>query len=374
MAIVTRSEGTPNELRVPLAELLVLLLIAGTIPLLVNIPGGARAATYFAIARNRTLMTLADDENYYDAIQRKSLIHAWYFAPSNDFRMYRYQPGMDWRTGAISTNRLGRVGPERSIAKPEHTWRIAVLGDSLVTGYRIPNSDTLPARLEQRLNADETAHPGESFEVMSFACPGYSLMQSLDTALEDVSPYHPDAYLVELSERSLYKQWDAQLVQIGNRGIDPKYDFIRRIFELAHVHRRDSVSVIHTKLAPYRIELLRETLQALQQNGARQHVPVVVVLLPAVEPGDLSSQRIHDAQQVYSGLGLQVLDLSDTFAKVIDTRPLLATLDDPSNLDVHPNGRAFSMMLDNFYRKLRAQPAVWTQLTGLNATAIPQTQ
>ena len=190
----------------------------------------------------------------------------------------------------------------------------------------------------------------------------------------DVPPYHPDAYLVELSERSLYKQWDAQLVQLVYRGIDPKYDFIRRIFQKAQVNRSDSAAATHTKLAPYRIELLRATLQALQQNATRQHVPLIVVLFPAVEPGDMSPHRIHDAQGVYSGLGLPVLDLTDTFSRVVDTRPLLATLDDPSNLDVHPNGRAYSMMLDDLYRKLRAQPEVWTQLTGLNAADIPPSQ
>ena len=316
-------------------------------------------------------MTLADDENYYDAIQKKTLSHAWRFVPSRDFRLYRYAANADWQTGAVGTNRLGRVGPDRPMEKPAHTWRIAVLGDSLATGYRIPNSDTLPAKLELELNGNETPRDGENFEVMSFACPGYSLPQTLDTALVDVPPYHPDAYLVELSERSLYKQWDAQLVQIVNRGIDPKYDFIRRIFAQAHVDRRDSATATHTKLAPYRIELLRGALQTLQENAARQHVPVIVVLFPAVEPGDLSPQRIHDAQAVYSGLGLPVLDLTDTFGTVVDTRPLLATLDDPSNLDVHPNGRAYSMMLDDLYRKLREQPEVWTQLTGLNAADIP---
>ena len=171
MAIPANPRTTGNELRVPLAGLLTLLLLAAAIPALSNLPGGAQVATLFAVARNRSLMTLADDENYYDAIQKKTLSRAWRFVPTRDFRLYRYAPNVDWQSGAVGTNRLGRVGPDRPMEKPAHTWRIAVLGDSLATGYRVPNSDTLPAKLEQRLNV--TPHNGESFEVMSFACPGY---------------------------------------------------------------------------------------------------------------------------------------------------------------------------------------------------------
>jgi lysophospholipase L1-like esterase len=374
MAISAKPKGIANEMGLTLGGLVALLVVAAVMPVVSKLPGGGHALTFFSLARNRSVMTLADDENYYDAVQKKTLIRAWHFVPSKDFRLYRYAPNMDLQSGAIGTNRSGRVGPDRETAKPAHTWRIAVIGDSLATGYRIPNSDTLPAKLEERLNAEEAARTGEKFEVMSFACPGYSLPQTVDTALEDVPPYNPDAYFVELSERSLDRQWDAQLAQVVNRGIDPKYDFIRRVFQEAKVDRRDTAAATHTKLAPYRTELLRGALQMLQQRAASQHIPVILVLFPSVEPGDLSAQRVHEAHAVYEGLGLPVLDLTDAFDKVADTRPLLATLDDPSNLDVHPNGRAYTMLLDDLYRKLRTQPTAWHQLTGLSAADIPPEQ
>jgi lysophospholipase L1-like esterase len=129
------------------------------------------------------------------------------------------------------------------------------------------------------------------------------------------------------------------------------------------------MTALHTKLAPYRIELLRGGLQAMAAQAAQLHIPIVVILFPSLEPGDLSAHRIHDAQAAYSSLGIPVLDLTDTFNRVPDTQPYLASLDDASNLDVHPNARANAMILDDLYRKLREQPAAWRGLTGLDTEA-----
>jgi hypothetical protein len=226
MAIFPKTDGPLQELRLVVFGSLALLAVAAAAAAIPGLPG----ANLIAVARNRSVMTLDDDGNYYDAVQGRRIAKAAKFIRSADFRSYRAAPYLDWHSGGVSTNRFGRPGPDRPAAKPANTWRVAVLGDSLVSGYRIPDADTMVAMFEERLNREEAGVAGERFEVMNFACPGYSVPQMLDTEVEDVPAYHPDALLVELSERSLYKQWDLQLAAVAARGIDPKYDFVRRVF------------------------------------------------------------------------------------------------------------------------------------------------
>ena len=353
------------------AGLLGLLALIGLGDKLSVLSGGNLPASLISVARNRALMTLADDSNYYETVEKRGLEQVWQFKYSRDFRFFRYAPNQTWEKNGITTNSLGRVGPEWPKLKPAHTIRIALLGDSLAAGYRVPYQETFAPRLEQHLNQAGSPYP---VEVLNFACPGYTLPQVFDTAIEDVRPYGADVYLLELSERSLYRQWDNQLLQLTQRGIDPKYDFLRKFLQQAHVSRSDSRVELHTKLAPYRIPILRSMLEALNVEVRGRHATLVLLLFPAVEPGDLSARRIHAAQGAYEGLNVPVIDLTDSFDKTSNRQPFLAAPDDPSNLDVHPNGPAFALILDDLYRKLQAQPDAMAAMTGHEPADAPITK
>lgn len=346
------------------AGLLCLLAVVSLGQKLSAVPGAKLPAALISVARNRALMTLADDSNYYETVEKRGLEQVWQFKYSRDFRFFRYAPNQTWEKNGITTNSLGRVGPLWPQAKPSHTRRVALLGDSLAAGYRVPYQDTFAPRLEQHLN--QTAST-DKVELLNFACPGYTLPQIFDTALEDVRPYDADVYLLEVSERSLFRQWDNQLIQLTQRGIDPKYDFLRKLLKQANVSRDDSRVELHTKLAPYRIAILRNILEALNVEVARRHATLVVLLFPGVEPGDLSARRMHSAEGAYEGLNIPVIDLTDAFDQSSDRQPFLAVPGDPSNLDVHPNGKGFALILDDLYRKLQAQPDALAAMTGQNA-------
>ena len=341
--------------------MIALLALAGLGERLCLLPGAKLPAALLSVARNRALMTLADDSNYYETVEKKNLDQVWQFRYSRDFRFFRYAPNQTWEKNGITTNSLGRVGPEWAQAKPAHTRRIALLGDSLAAGYRVPYQENFGPRLQQHLTQSNSS---ETFEVLNFACPGYTLPQVFDTAIEDVRPYNADVYLLEVSERTLFRQWDAQLIQLVQRGIDPKYDFLRKLLQKAHVSRSDSRVDLHTKLAPYRIEILRSMLLALNDEVTRRHATLILVLFPAIEPGDLSARRIHFGQGAYEGLPIPTLDLTDAFDQTSDRQPYLAAPDDMSNLDVHPNGKGFALILEDLYRKLPAQPDARDAMSG----------
>lgn len=86
-----------------------------------------------------------------------------------------------WRMEGLSRdsfNSFGMRDYERTLAKPEGTTRIAILGDSAAEGLQVPLTDTFPIVLEKMLN-QEARTSGKRFEVLNFGCAGYSQAQEV---------------------------------------------------------------------------------------------------------------------------------------------------------------------------------------------------
>jgi len=91
-----------------------------------------------------------------------------------------------------SSNSLGYRDREHSVAKPQGTYRIAVLGDSIAAGYRIDRTaDVFPARLEDGLR-----RAGLPVEVLNFAVTGYNTGQEVETLRTRALRFAPDLVLV----------------------------------------------------------------------------------------------------------------------------------------------------------------------------------
>lgn len=100
-----------------------------------------------------------------------------------------------WRMegfSADSLNSLGYRDIEHTIAKPAGVKRIAVLGDSHSEGLQVPLQDIYARRLEESLNEGES----HNFEVINFACSGYSTAQEYVQYTEQVEQYKPDVTVV----------------------------------------------------------------------------------------------------------------------------------------------------------------------------------
>jgi len=78
--------------------------------------------------------------------------------------------------------------------KPPGSLRIAVLGDSVAWGSHLSPGQTIPRKLEESLRATPI-RPGETYEVINAAVPGYDIHQALATYRERVLPYDPDVVL-----------------------------------------------------------------------------------------------------------------------------------------------------------------------------------
>ena len=344
-----------------------LAILERTTTLLYALPHGRFAAMMIGVMRSRAIMQNPGMAGYYEQLAGpgESAGHNSSHDQIYDgsFRMYRLRPNLDRQTvyvlTAQPTNSFGFVGREWTVTKPPDTRRVALLGDSLVMGLGIDTNHTFATLLENRLNADPTLGVSHEFEVLNFAVRGYEITQMFDVEVEDASRFQPDVYILELSELAISGNWDTHITQLVQAGIDPKYDFLRETVRQAGVVQGDSFSILHSKLAPFRIPVLRETLAEMKSRAMRDHAQFIVVLVPSVEDGDLFKQRFSGIREILASLDIPVIDLLDTFDSMPDKESLRIGL-----ADVHPNSLGHRMLVDNLYTGLRANPAIWSSIAG----------
>jgi hypothetical protein len=121
---------------------------------------------------------------------------------------YRNRPGHAGRHygATVQINSLGLRGPEIDGTRAPGERRILVLGDSLPFGIGVEYSDSIPALLEQLLNAK--APPGATFRTVNMGVPSYNTEQQL-VQLETVGlPLAPDAVTLIFMYNDIYpRMW-----------------------------------------------------------------------------------------------------------------------------------------------------------------------
>lgn len=110
----------------------------------------------------------------------------------------RLQPGFaGWFTregrAYVTANSAGFRDRERSLAKPDGTFRIAVLGDSYAEAVQVPMRKTFWAQLGSSLN---DTNPERTVEVLNFGISGFGTAQELETLRHVALNYEPDLVLL----------------------------------------------------------------------------------------------------------------------------------------------------------------------------------
>ena len=298
---------------------------------------------------------------YYEGIEHSLQISR---GPENeDFRVadgflrYDLKPNVKRRyeAGMRITNSLGMPNPEYGYRKPPHTRRIALLGDSISLG---PYGHDFEALLEARLNRDHVTPEVQRFEILNFAVPGYSLVQMMDRAREKAPQFHPDVYMVALSNQEVYgsRKHLARLLSGRN---DLKYDFLRSVAVQAGIQRTDQRLTILHRLTPFFIPITRWALEQIRDQAAAGGAQMVIVLVPAAIDPRATAADFDELRPAMDNAGVPVIDLRDTFRSAN-----LRNLQVIPDADIHPNLRGHEMIFENLYAKLRAEPAALAAVAG----------
>ncbi|MGC2109738.1 MAG: SGNH/GDSL hydrolase family protein [Candidatus Korobacteraceae bacterium] len=289
----------------------------------------------------------------------------------DDFLRYELRPGVKrhYPAGLRFTNSLGMANPEYGYAKPPHTRRIALIGDSISLG---PYGQDYEALLEKRLNQTGLTPDTQQFQILNFAVYGYNVLQMMDVMLNTAPKFHPDVYLVALTTLEANKNKASTAQQIARLkldGVDLKYDYLKQIAAQAGVQPTDHLNVMMRKLAPFHTQVTRWALTTMRDHAAAEGAQMVVLLVPAPIDPEIVSEIFDEIRPVVDGLGVPVIDLRNTFRH----RPL-EKLQIEYGVDVHPNAAGHEIIFDNLYKQLQQNPKASASLMGTSADAEHRTE
>jgi hypothetical protein len=253
---------------------------------------------------------------------------------------------------------MGMANPEYPYAKPPHTRRIALLGDSLSLG---PYGQDYVARLEERLNQNCRTPEIQNYQILNFSAYAYSIVQMMDVGLDKAPLFHPDAYVITITDLEAMDTlgWRTHVGSLLTAGTDLKYDYLRQVVAEAGLQKTNHLPTIRKRLSPFIQPVRRWALQQVRDQAAKQGASMVIFLIPAPLSSDLVDADFNEFQEAADPLGVPIIDLRDTFTSVnfndIEVDP---------NSDIHPNALGHAMIADNLFAKLQAQPDAWLALAG----------
>ena len=102
-------------------------------------------------------------------------------------------------TGHVVTNRFGFRDRERTLAKPAGTFRIALMGDSVVEGAHVNPDQVMNIQMEKQLQSQGY----HNVEVMDFAVEGIGTTQELLMYEQQVRQFQPDLVIVGFSDNDV---------------------------------------------------------------------------------------------------------------------------------------------------------------------------
>lgn len=114
-------------------------------------------------------------------------------------RGWRLRPGFagwtaDENTLWVRINSDGLRDAEHTRRKPDHTFRVAILGDSYMQGMNVPLEETYASHLQRQLASCFNV-TGWAVETVNFGTSGYSTTQEWITYRDQASAYAPDLVL-----------------------------------------------------------------------------------------------------------------------------------------------------------------------------------
>lgn len=110
--------------------------------------------------------------------------------------IFEMVPNLKIRDKYIETNSMGIRAKEYKIPKPQDTFRILVLGDSITYGLALDQEKVFSLLLEDKLNS---AKKDITYEVINASVPGYNTMQEYIAFINKYYIYEPDLVLVGFS-------------------------------------------------------------------------------------------------------------------------------------------------------------------------------
>lgn len=111
----------------------------------------------------------------------------WVHDPNRTGRSVSKEFSTKWRI-----NSQGLIGPECSYEKPEGTFRIVALGDSMTEAFQVEEKDSFVRLLERKLNSLDDA----GYEVLNFGVTTYGTVKEYYVFENKATRFNPDMVIL----------------------------------------------------------------------------------------------------------------------------------------------------------------------------------
>lgn len=267
-----------------------------------------------------------------------------------DFLQFELIAGLDTNLYGkpFSINAHGMRDRDYTVAKPEGTFRIALLGSSIDMGWGVGDDETYENLLEAWLN-DHARRRGiaRRFEVLNFAVAAYGPLQRYALLGRKVEAFAPD--LVLYSATTL----DARLLEIHLTGllmrkVDPTYPFLKAAIAAAGITEEDKRTgpdrqYVHKDAVKLKVRanfwpILDAALAALAGECRSADIPLVFVATPRAGRIDAPAARavaLARLSGIAARLAVPLIDLTPTFDHGDPSEVAVAPWDDHPNAAGH---------------------------------------
>jgi lysophospholipase L1-like esterase len=249
--------------------------------------------------------------------------------------------------------------------KPENTFRIIVLGDSIVFRQQWPLNDYFPRRLEKLLN---TGSRKTQYEVLNAGVPGYNTKQEERYLETRLLPFSPDMIIVgycaandRVIKRRVVKYKDglycSDILESYPYLLGPPPRLVKYLMKHSMLYRFINTTLIRIagkidkNLLNGRIEYFdysfetEDAFKAIRDIALKEKFALVFIIFPILRDGeqDECDWVINKCQQ-YS---IPYIDLRDIFKKTGYERIRIS--DDDYG---HPNQRGHQLAAEEIFRYL----------------------
>ncbi|NUO81819.1 hypothetical protein HUU05_17245, partial [candidate division KSB1 bacterium] len=251
----------------------------------------------------------------------------------------------------LSTNRWGMRDKDYEKKKPEHAYRIAVLGASHVFGSGVADDETFEWLLEERLNNEHNGVGPARYEILNFASPGYSPLQELVVLEKKALDFAPDALFYIATPREDISS-ARHLAATAIEGVAMPHDYLTAIAQKAGITTEMTEDQAMKRLKPYSDEMLdwlyRRFVDICRQHGIRP----IYVYMPVVH----KLQKDTERDAYFVGLarkhGFDIIDVSDAYDNQDKDALRVAAW------DWHPNAEGHRLLADRLYMALHENQSV----------------
>jgi len=246
--------------------------------------------------------------------------------------------------GTISINRWGMRDKDYERTPPANTYRIALLGASMVMGWGVGDGETFEALLEDRLNRENASLPYPKYEILNFGVPGYQPPQQLVT-LDRALSFAPNAVFYVATGREISRA-ASYMVEVVQKEIDIPYEPLREFVNRAGLKPSMDNATALRRLDPFRGEILSWTYKRLADQARSAGALPVFIFLPQVRE-DLWQDETPDILRTAGSAGFVVIDLAGVYKNQDIAALRLAEWDE------HPNRRGHQLIASRLYDELQ---------------------